>query len=190
MVLLCMYSFDGNILCHKNHVTITLSEEVSYIMDRSLWLYSRPVQPQASCTLPLAALRNPRVRFPGSGKLCSHFLGIQLAASGNVARDLLRADSIMRCWESSRKTVPSLEAEFACNIVPLAALPSIILNSSVTSKVLQSFPPRDAAAIFSRSVCRPLARRPLNPNFPRKPAGEESQGLSLRLLGERSVLKS
>ena len=49
------------------------------------------------------------------------------------------------------------EAKFACNIVPLAALPSIILNSSVTSKVLQSFPPRDAAAIFSRSVCRPLA---------------------------------
>lgn len=49
------------------------------------------------------------------------------------------------------------EAKFACNIVPLAALLSIILNSSVTSKVLQSFPPRDAAAIFSRSVCRPLA---------------------------------
>ena len=49
------------------------------------------------------------------------------------------------------------EAKFACNIVPLAALLSIILKSSVTSKVLQSFPPRDAAAIFSRSVCRPLA---------------------------------
>ena len=130
------------------------------------------------CTLPLAALRNPRVRFPGSGKLCSHFLGIQLAASGNLARDLLRADSIMRCWESSRKTVPSLQAEFACNIVPLAALPSIILNSSVTSKVLQSFPPRDGRCRNFLEISLPPLRRPLNPNFLRKPAELESQGLS------------